>query len=191
MTSKIVIYLKCTAWWFDIHVYSEFFTVLKLINTSISLQILFFFFLPFLGVGVGRTLKIYFLSKLYQMVLLALVTILYISPSDFIYYITESLNFFFFISLSFFLVGGLCGLTYGILVPWPGMEPVASAVKALSPNLWTTKEFPTSLSVFPHHLPPSGNHYSNFCSSESVFFKIPRVSDIIQYLSLSDFFHFS
>ena len=124
------------------------------------------------------------------MVLLALVTILYISPSDFIYYITESLNFFFFISLSFFLVGGLCGFTYGILVLWPGMEPVASAVKALSPNHWTTREFPTSLSVFPHHLPPSGNHYSNFCSSEFVFFKIPHVSDIIQYLSLSDFFSF-
>ena len=31
----------------------------------------------------------------------------------------------------------------GILVPQPGTEPRSSAVKAQSPNHWTTREFPT------------------------------------------------
>ena len=30
----------------------------------------------------------------------------------------------------------------GILVPRPGIEPGAPAVKALSPNRWTAREFP-------------------------------------------------
>ena len=30
----------------------------------------------------------------------------------------------------------------GILVPWPGIEPVPPAVEARSPNHWTTREFP-------------------------------------------------
>ena len=30
----------------------------------------------------------------------------------------------------------------GILVPWPGIEPGPSAVKVLSPNHWTIREFP-------------------------------------------------
>ena len=30
----------------------------------------------------------------------------------------------------------------GISVPQPGTKPTASAVKAQSPNRWTTKEFP-------------------------------------------------
>ena len=30
----------------------------------------------------------------------------------------------------------------GILVPRPGIEPGLSAVKARSPNHWTTREFP-------------------------------------------------
>ena len=30
----------------------------------------------------------------------------------------------------------------GILVPWPGIESGSSAVKAWSPNYWTTREFP-------------------------------------------------
>ena len=32
----------------------------------------------------------------------------------------------------------------GILVPQPGMEPVPPALGAQSPNLWTTREVPTS-----------------------------------------------
>ena len=32
---------------------------------------------------------------------------------------------------------------YGILVPWPGIKPRSSAAKALSPNHWTTREFPS------------------------------------------------
>ena len=30
----------------------------------------------------------------------------------------------------------------GILVPWPGIEPVAPSVKMQSPNYWTTRKFP-------------------------------------------------
>ena len=32
---------------------------------------------------------------------------------------------------------------WGILVPQPGIEPVAPAVEAQSPNHWTAREFPT------------------------------------------------
>ena len=31
----------------------------------------------------------------------------------------------------------------GILVPWPGIEPMSSPVKARSPNHWTAREFPS------------------------------------------------
>ena len=34
---------------------------------------------------------------------------------------------------------------YGILVPWPGIEPVTSAVEAQSLNLWTAREIPNFL----------------------------------------------
>ena len=33
-------------------------------------------------------------------------------------------------------------LACGILVPWPGIEPVAPAVEAQSPNHWTAREVP-------------------------------------------------
>ena len=42
-----------------------------------------------------------------------------------------------------FLGGGLYLEAYGILVPQPGIEPRAAAVKVLSPNHWTTTEVPT------------------------------------------------
>ena len=32
----------------------------------------------------------------------------------------------------------------GILVPWPGMQPMPPAVEVWSPNHWTTREFPRS-----------------------------------------------
>ena len=35
-------------------------------------------------------------------------------------------------------------MAFGILVPRPGIEPTPSAVKALSPNHWTAREFPDS-----------------------------------------------
>ena len=35
-----------------------------------------------------------------------------------------------------------CQVPCGILVPWPGVEPRPTAVKASSPNLWTTRELP-------------------------------------------------
>ena len=31
---------------------------------------------------------------------------------------------------------------YGVLVPWPGIEPAHSALKVQTPNCWTIKEFP-------------------------------------------------
>ena len=31
---------------------------------------------------------------------------------------------------------------YAILVPWPGIEPMALAVEVQSPNHWTTREVP-------------------------------------------------
>ena len=37
-----------------------------------------------------------------------------------------------------------------ILVPWPGIEPAYSAVKAQSPNHWTTREFPLVLNHTPN-----------------------------------------
>ena len=37
---------------------------------------------------------------------------------------------------------GLCCAACGILIPRPGIKPVPPAVKARSPNHWTTREFP-------------------------------------------------
>ena len=45
-------------------------------------------------------------------------------------------NFF-----SFFFFWSHCAAC-GNLVPWPGIEPGPRAVKAQSPNHWTTREFP-------------------------------------------------
>ena len=41
----------------------------------------------------------------------------------------------------FFLTFDFVSPLVGILVPWPGVEPVPSAVKVWSPNYWTTREF--------------------------------------------------
>ena len=41
----------------------------------------------------------------------------------------------------------------GILVPWPGIEPVPSAVKAPSLNHWTVREYPILLKL--QSLPPT------------------------------------
>ena len=47
----------------------------------------------------------------------------------------------------FFFFFWLCCAACRILVPWPGVEPRPTAVKALSPNHWTTRELPrTTLS---------------------------------------------
>ena len=40
--------------------------------------------------------------------------------------------------------GGWCSIAWEILVPWPGIETVPSAVGAWSPNQWTTREVPSS-----------------------------------------------
>ena len=47
-------------------------------------------------------------------------------------------QFFFFFFFFFWLHNMACG----IIVPWPGIEPVQPAVEAQSPNHWTTREFP-------------------------------------------------
>ena len=51
--------------------------------------------------------------------------------------------FYFFIFI-FWLRCAACG----IIVPWPGIEPGPSAVRARSPNHWTTREFPNRLYFF-------------------------------------------
>ena len=45
-------------------------------------------------------------------------------------------------SFAFFL-SWLCLSAFGILVPWPGIEPMPSAVTMPSPNHWTPKEVPS------------------------------------------------
>ena len=42
----------------------------------------------------------------------------------------------------FFWGGGLCHTACGILVPWPGIEPVPPALEVQSLNHWTTREVP-------------------------------------------------
>ena len=46
-------------------------------------------------------------------------------------------------------------LAHGILIPWPGIEPGCSAVKAWSPNHWTAREVPWRLilKLSLHHYP--------------------------------------
>ena len=64
--------------------------------------------------------------------------------------------FFFFFFLSFFLVGAH-HVACGILVPWPGMETGSSAVKAQSPNHWTSREFPIQFSILENPIYDSQN----------------------------------
>ena len=45
-----------------------------------------------------------------------------------------------------------CCTACRILVLWPGIEPRPSAVKAWSPNYWTTREFPYK--IFKEELTP-------------------------------------
>ena len=40
----------------------------------------------------------------------------------------------------------LCA-AHGVLVPWPGSEPIAPAVEAWSLNHWTTREVPKGTSL--------------------------------------------
>ena len=39
-----------------------------------------------------------------------------------------------------------CHETFGILVPWPGIEPTTPALEVQSPNCWTTREVPDLIS---------------------------------------------
>ena len=55
---------------------------------------------------------------------------------------TTLTGLFFLFFLVFFL--WLQSFSCGILVPLPGIEPRPFVVKALSHNLWTTKDFPIS-----------------------------------------------
>ena len=49
-------------------------------------------------------------------------------------------SFFFFFFLNIYLFGRTA---CGILVPWPGIKPISSALEAWSFNHWTTREVPT------------------------------------------------
>ena len=59
-----------------------------------------------------------------------------LAPASMLLSSIHLIGFFFFWS---------CSEACGILVPRPGIEPVPSAVKALSPNHWTAREFPTQI----------------------------------------------
>lgn len=75
--------LRRTTWWFNICIYCEIITTVRLVSTSINLQIRFL---------CVRT-KIYSLSnfKVYNKVLLAIVTMLYVTSPEFTHLITGSL----------------------------------------------------------------------------------------------------
>ena len=60
-------------------------------------------------------------------------------PTEFLIY--DKIGFLFFV----FFGCGACG----ILVPQPGIKPGPSAVKAQSPNHWTTREFPKIVNCNP------------------------------------------
>ena len=62
-----------------------------------------------------------------------------------------------YIHLIIFFFFWSCGEACRILVPRPGIEPVPSAVKALSPNHWTARKFPTetvSITIITYSLYP-------------------------------------
>ena len=62
---------------------------------------------------------------------------LYVDPHDI--YFTEGDSYFNFIFWS-------CHVVCGVLVPWPGMEPIPAALEAQSLNHWTSKEVPEGAS---------------------------------------------
>lgn len=78
-------YLKCTSWWFDLHIYCEMTTTIKLINTSTTSQ------LP-VCVYV-RLLKLYFLSKfqVHNSAWLTIVTMPSIRSLEPVHFVTERL----------------------------------------------------------------------------------------------------
>ena len=48
----------------------------------------------------------------------------------------------------FFPLSWPCSVAYGILVPWPGIEPMPPAVEVQSLNHWTSKEVPVAHVVY-------------------------------------------
>ena len=63
------------------------------------------------------------------------------------------------------------------LVPWPGIEPQTLAVRAQSPNLWTTREFPRALSSVPEN--PTFSFFSGIIHD----LRFPLVSLSLVYAS--------
>ena len=82
--------------------------------------------------------------------------------------------------------------TCGILVPQPGIKPGPLAVRALSPNHWTTREFP-----WLHHFkfPPAMHKGSDFSTSSLtlviffffLFLIIAILKDVKWYLNVCFF----
>ena len=62
-------------------------------------------------------------------------------PSTWMDKVHSSPDIYLFLSL-FFKTFWRCSEACGILVPWPGIKPASSAVKARSPNHWTAREVP-------------------------------------------------
>ena len=66
-----------------------------------------------------------------------------------------------------------------MLVPWPGVEPVPSAMKAQSPNHWTTREFPKQHKISEYSGPNVKEHYH---LEGKVFYDLPGLgADIFDY----------
>ena len=79
-------------------------------------------------------------------------------------------------------MGGLCCVGCGILVPRPGFEPGPLAVKAQSPNHWTSREVPkihllTTMKMHALRPPQTQNKVIQYCS---LYIRI--------YLSIAGFF---
>ena len=55
--------------------------------------------------------------------------------------VQRSPDFFFFNFQFYLFIFWTCCEACGMLIPRPGIEPVPSAVKTQSPNLWTAREF--------------------------------------------------
>ena len=49
----------------------------------------------------------------------------------------------------FIFIFWLCPTACGILVSWPGTEPVSPALEAWSLNHWTAREFPKTFIILP------------------------------------------
>lgn len=70
-----------------------------------------------------------------------------ISPYSHLYWYPLVSNIYIEYCLFFFFTFWLCCVTYGLLVPWPGMEPKPSALEVQNLNRWTTGDISRKLNT--------------------------------------------